>query len=87
VKDYDAFLLANHGAVTVAGSLLGAYHKMETLEHAAMIEFVARQLGGGQVNELTKAQVAQLLAMRKRWGVRPELGLKPVGRRKGRPGA
>ena len=78
VQDYDAFLLANHGAVTVAGSLLGAYHRMETLEHVAMILFVARQLG--RVNELTRAQVAQLVAMRKSWGVRPELGLKPVRR-------
>jgi L-fuculose-phosphate aldolase len=80
VPHYDAFLLANHGAVTVGDSVLGAYHRMETLEHAAMIQFVAHQLG--RVNELSAAQVAQLVAMRKRWGIRPEVGLKPVSRRR-----
>jgi L-fuculose-phosphate aldolase len=41
LKDYDAFLLANHGALTVGSTVLDAYNKMETLEHFAKILFVA----------------------------------------------
>ncbi len=76
IQDYDALLLANHGALTVGDSLLSAYHKMETVEHAAMIEFIARQLG--KVNMLNKKQVKQLLSQRDKWGVRKEIGIKSV---------
>jgi L-fuculose-phosphate aldolase len=76
IQDYDALLLANHGALTVGDSLLNAYHKMETVEHAAMIEFIARQLG--KVNVLNKKQVKQLLSQRDKWGVRKEVGIKSV---------
>ena len=41
---YDAFLLANHGALTIGKDIFNAYHKMETLEHFAHIAFVAQQL-------------------------------------------
>jgi L-fuculose-phosphate aldolase len=75
VKDYDAFLLANHGAVTLGKSALDAYHKMETLEHAAMIQFIARQLG--RVNVLGNKQVSQLISQREKWGVKKDVGLKP----------
>lgn len=56
--DYDAFLLANHGATTVGRTLEEALHRMETLEHGARILLVARQLG--RVNELP-AQSAETL--------------------------
>ena len=55
VKNYDAYLLENHGATTVGSDVMNAYFKMETLEHAARILFVARQLGG--VNVLDREQV------------------------------
>jgi L-fuculose-phosphate aldolase len=29
ILDYDAFLLANHGSLTIGNNLLNAYHKME----------------------------------------------------------
>lgn len=74
IHDYDAFLLANHGALTVGSSVLNAYHKMETLEHAAMIEFVARQLG--KVNELKDKQTRQLVELRSKFGIRKEVGFK-----------
>ena len=74
IGDYDAFLLANHGALTVGSSPFGAYHKMETLEHAATIQFIASQLG--KVNVLNENQVKNLLAQREKWGVRKEVGLK-----------
>jgi L-fuculose-phosphate aldolase len=76
IKDYDAFLLANHGALTVGNSLLNAYHKMETLEHAAKIQFIAQQLG--KVKILTKKQTDQLIGLREKFGVRKDIGLKKI---------
>ena len=67
IREHDAFLLANHGAVTAAGDVLGAYHKMETLEHFAQISLVARQLG--RVNVLTETEAEALYALRERFGV------------------
>ncbi|HEY9166383.1 MAG TPA: class II aldolase/adducin family protein [Candidatus Kryptonia bacterium] len=78
IQDYDAFLLANHGATTVGSSVLSAYHKMETLEHAAKIQFLAHQLG--RINELNKKQVSQLISLREKFGIRKDVGLKPVRR-------
>jgi len=46
VKVADAILLSNHGVVTYGKDLLDAYFKMEKVEHAAHITFVARMLGG-----------------------------------------
>lgn len=79
ISDYDALLLANHGALTVGNSLINAYHKMETLEHNAQIQFIARQLG--KVRELDKKQVARLLRLREKFGIRKDLGLKQVKRK------
>ena len=80
IKDYDAFLLANHGALTVGNSVLNAYHKMETLEHAAMIQFIAHMLG--RVNTLSKKQVEQLIDLREKYGERKDIGLKQFKRQK-----
>jgi L-fuculose-phosphate aldolase len=46
VKIANAILLANHGVVTYGADLWDAYFKMEKVEHAAHIMFVARVLGG-----------------------------------------
>jgi L-fuculose-phosphate aldolase len=46
VKTADAILLANHGVVTYGKDVEDAYFKMEKVEHAAHITFVARVLGG-----------------------------------------
>jgi L-fuculose-phosphate aldolase len=48
VKNSDAVLLANHGAVTFGPTLYDAYFKMEKIEHAAHITFVAQMLGGAR---------------------------------------
>lgn len=73
LEDHDAFLLANHGALTVGSSVVDSYDKMETLEHAAMIQFVAQQLG--KVNVLTQAQVERLIPLREKFGARKDLSL------------
>ncbi len=46
VKSHDAFLLQNHGAVTLGSNLKDAFYKMDKLEHYAMIILLARILGG-----------------------------------------
>ncbi len=58
-----AFLLQNHGAVTIGKSLMEAYNKMEKLEHTAKILFIARQLGGA--NKLPDEKVKELLSISK----------------------
>ncbi|OPZ80366.1 MAG: hypothetical protein BWY77_01109 [bacterium ADurb.Bin431] len=47
--------------------MIGAYHKMETLEHFAHISLVARQLG--RVNVLSETEAEALYALRERFGV------------------
>lgn len=46
VQSADAILLANHGVVTYGKDLWDAYFKMEKVEQAAHIQFVAKMLGG-----------------------------------------
>lgn len=58
VKTSDAILLANHGAVTYGTNVLEAYFKMEKVEHAAHIAFVATLLGGPRV--LTEEDIEKL---------------------------
>jgi L-fuculose-phosphate aldolase len=61
---HQAFLLANHGAVTVGPTLSVAYERMESLEHTARIVLTARLLG--RVNTLTPVQLEALLGARDR---------------------
>lgn len=63
VKQADAILLANHGVVTYGNDLFDAYYKMEKVEHAAHITFVARMLGGE--NLLSQQDVEKLKAISK----------------------
>jgi L-fuculose-phosphate aldolase len=60
VQSSNAILLANHGVVAFGKSLDDAYFKMEKVEHAAHITFVARMLGGEK--SLTQEQVGKLNA-------------------------
>jgi len=71
IRDHDAWLLQNHGAVSVGPDVLEAYGRMETVEHSARILLVARLLGGAA--PLTRPQVEELLAARERYGVREGL--------------
>jgi L-fuculose-phosphate aldolase len=60
VKTSTAILLENHGVVTFGKDLDDAFFKMEKVEHAAHIAFVARLLGGER--PLSSADVAKLFA-------------------------
>ena len=66
IASHDAFLMANHGAVTAGPSLTIAHQRMESLEHTARILLTSRLLG--RVNELSADQVAALVAARGRAG-------------------
>lgn len=72
LQQYDAFLLANHGALAVGSDVFNAYYNMETLEHYAHILFIAKQLGN--VNTLNAEQVQKLAALREKFGIRTTLG-------------
>ncbi len=67
VKIADAILLANHGVVTYGKDLWDAYFKMEKVEHAAHITFVARMLGGEK--PLSPEDIEKLRAISQQsWG-------------------
>ena len=68
VKRYDAFLLRNHGAMTVGKDVLEAYHKLETVEHFAKITFIARHLG--RINPLGDDEVQKLMEVREKLGIK-----------------
>ena len=63
--DYPALLLANHGALTMAGTLADAYFFMEQVEHYAKISLVANLLGSPSV--LACDAVDQLMALRQKF--------------------
>ncbi|MFH0779192.1 MAG: class II aldolase/adducin family protein [Candidatus Eisenbacteria bacterium] len=67
VENAEAFLLANHGVVTLGKDLLQAYYRMETVEHFARIVLTARLLGN--VNVLSREHVTKLVEMRKEMGL------------------
>ena len=67
VDKNDAFLLANHGTLTIGKDVYNAYYKTETLEHFAHIAFVAQQLGA--MNVLNKEQVQKLIDLREKFGI------------------
>lgn len=67
-KDYNALLLANHGALTWGEDALQAYYRMESLECYAQI-----MMNLGYLNRpaclLTKAQVDELIEKRENLGI------------------
>lgn len=68
INSCEAFLMANHGVVTVGSDLMDAYFKLERVEHYAKIVFIARALGGERV--LSKQEVEKLYDLRDVYGVK-----------------
>ncbi|MBP1039534.1 class II aldolase/adducin family protein [Vagococcus sp. BWB3-3] len=66
--DYNAVLLANHGALTWGKDLIEAYYRMESLEHFAMMTMYTGRIIN-QANELNCSQVGDLIEMRENMGV------------------
>ena len=69
----DAFLLQNHGVVTVGPDLETAFLRMELVEHLAKIQLVAQQLGGASY--IPHGDIEHLM------GARAKAGLGPQGRK------
>ena len=67
IKAHDGMLLANHGAVTCGPTVMGAYYKMETIEHFAKISLVARLLG--RENLISREEVERLQGLRGMYGI------------------
>lgn len=65
LKDHDALLLQNHGALTVGCDLITAYYRMETLELFAKISLNAELLGGAK--EIPQDKIDQLLYLRENY--------------------
>ena len=72
VKDYNAVLLANHGALSWGRDLYQALYRMEALEHQAQIYFhslLLAHITGKDVNYLSKEANENLVKIRERMGV------------------
>ena len=85
LQGYDAFLLANQGALTVGSDVLAAHARMETLEHWARIRLIARMLRGGEGSP--PEQIGRLYAMWEGYGLageRPGSPYRYLGRLWGR---
>jgi L-fuculose-phosphate aldolase len=70
LKNYNAFLLQNHGALAIGPDMMTAYFRMETLEHCAHITFLSHLLGS--IHTLSPGDVEKLLSQRKKYGLTGE---------------
>jgi L-fuculose-phosphate aldolase len=64
MRQAEAALLANHGSVAVGATLQAAFNKMEIVERAAQILYLAKLLG--RVQPLSPEAVTALQALRQR---------------------
>lgn len=68
VKDHNAVLLANHGALTWGKDLIEAYFRMESLEHYALMLMYTNNIIN-KANELNCSQISDLIKIRQRMGI------------------
>ncbi|HWW74119.1 MAG TPA: class II aldolase/adducin family protein [Pyrinomonadaceae bacterium] len=66
VKNHNALLMANHGAVAYGADVWQAFDRLETLEHTAKIAILARILGGAR--DLPPDSIEKLIEVRERAG-------------------
>lgn len=76
VGDFQAFLLANHGAVTLGRDIEEAYFRMEQVEHYCRILLYSQWLGGRC--PIPQEKIAELFEIKKRMGL-PDRRLQPGG--------
>ena len=72
IQNHDAFLLKNHGALTVGNTLLRACFTMEEVEFNAKINLYARQIGAGansRIDEISCHELERLMELRKKMGL------------------
>lgn len=76
LEHHNAFLLMNHGAITIAGDPFEAYYRMETVEQYCRVLILAAHLG--DLKQLDAGAMAGLLKLREKLGYRDRrLGLGP----------
>jgi L-fuculose-phosphate aldolase len=66
VKNHNALLMANHGAVAYGGDVWQAFDRLETLEHTAKIVILSRMLGGSK--SLPADAIEKLIEIREKAG-------------------
>ncbi len=67
-KDYNALLLANHGALAWGKDLMEAWYRLESTEHYAMVIMYTGNIIG-KANVLSCDQVGELVEIRRRMGI------------------
>lgn len=67
-KDYNALLLANHGAVAWGRSLMEAFYRLESMEHYATVLMYTGNIIG-KANILSCDQVQELIDIRSNMGI------------------
>jgi L-fuculose-phosphate aldolase len=67
IKICDALLLDRHGALAAGRTPWEAYYRLEKVEHAAQILFLAHELG--KVRKLTRAQIRRIVKTASRHGL------------------
>jgi L-fuculose-phosphate aldolase len=77
LPDYDAILLANHGAVSYGCDLESAYMKMETVEHFARVVLTTIQIG--RHNNLSEENIRRLLEARDTYAGNRSQASRPPG--------
>ena len=68
IQEYNAVLLANHGALTWGRNITEAFFRMEEVEYFAQVTMNVYTLLG-RANELSCAQVDQLMEVRRKFGI------------------
>jgi L-fuculose-phosphate aldolase len=67
-RDYNAVLLANHGALTWGRNITEAFFRMESLEHYALMLMYSEHIIQ-KSNELSTEQIAELITIREKMGI------------------
>jgi len=68
-REHNAVLLANHGALTWGEDLMQAYHRMESLEHYALVMMYTSNIIQ-RYNELNCSQISDLIKTRESLGIK-----------------
>lgn len=67
LKDYNAVLLAHHGALTWGKDLMEAYFRLESVEFSAQIVWKARMIGSP--NQIPCEKLGELVKIRESMGI------------------
>ena len=67
IQEHDAFMLKNHGALTVGNTLTRAFFTMEEVEFNAKIMKYAMELG--RIQEISEEKMYELMDLRARFGL------------------